>query len=252
MAFPAPVRNHATNAPRVRIGSAGASVDGGERRAMWVKICGVRDAATAARVAAARPDAIGLNFFPRSSRYVTPDVARTIAQALPAEIAPVGVFVNSTPQAAAEIVQSCGLQAAQFHGDESPADLAAFQRLCPAARLIRAWRMASTGLAALATWLDECRALGVSLSACLIDAYVPGAYGGTGVAVNWRRLREEYDAAQWPPLILAGGLTADNVAEAVRAARPWGVDVASGVETAPGVKDFAAVEAFIANARRAE
>ena len=111
--------------------------------------------------------------------------------------------------------------------------------------------MEGTSLTGLASHLGECQSAGVTLAGCLIDSRVPGAYGGTGQIVPWKSLANEYQRIDWPPLILAGGLTADNVAEAIQAVQPWGVDVASGVEASPAVKDLQLVARFIENARNA-
>jgi phosphoribosylanthranilate isomerase len=219
---------------------------------VWTKICGVRDPATLSWLLPLAPSAIGLNFHPPSPRSVAPEVAADIARQLPSAIETVGVFVNRPVDDVAAIAEQVGLTRVQFHGDELPALLAEFQRRCPAVKLIRAWRMSSAGLADLASYLDECRDLGVTLSACLVDAHMPGSYGGTGAVVPWEPLRAEYQAATWPPLILAGGLHGGNVAAAIRAVQPWGVDVASGVESSPGVKDLTLTEQFLAAARTAE
>ncbi|HVW02475.1 MAG TPA: phosphoribosylanthranilate isomerase, partial [Planctomycetaceae bacterium] len=110
------------------------------------------------------------------------------------------------------------------------------------------YRMGPAGLAPLEEYLHHCRSHSAAPHACVIDAHVSGSYGGTGQAVPWDRLHEEY-RAEWPKLILAGGLNPENVARAIHVARPWGVDTASGVESAPGVKDFERVRQFIAAAR---
>lgn len=219
---------------------------------MWVKICGVRDEATAAWVAACRPDAIGLNFFPRSPRFVDLAVATRIGKSLPAGIEAIGVFVNATRDRAeqvSEIVQQVDLHGVQFHGDESPEDLAAVMEACPVGtKIIRSWTP-DDDWERLPRYVQACRDLGVDIAAILMDAHAPGQYGGTGQTVDWAALRSRYDFQSWPPLLLAGGLKPDNVASAIQTVQPWGVDVASGVESAPGVKDRERVQAFITNAR---
>ena len=214
---------------------------------MWTKICGIRDVATARQVATLRPSAIGLNFFSRSPRCVSPPIAREIVAALPDGVEPVGLFVNHSVAEIVETSRQCGLTTVQLHGDEPPEFLA---ELAAAAdvRVIRAHRQGDEGLEPLRQYLDHCTQLGVGLFAVLIDARVEGQYGGTGRRAPWPLLREDYDRAHWPPLILAGGLQPGNVAEAIDAVRPWGVDVAGGVETAPGCKDLSAVAAFLQNA----
>jgi phosphoribosylanthranilate isomerase len=215
---------------------------------VWTKICGVRDLPAAIAIAKLRPAAIGLNFYPASPRCVDDVTATRIVASLPAEVEPVGVFVNATVDRIAEVVDWVGLRRIQLHGDESPAFARAVHDRCPQAGLIRAWRMGATGLDELAAFLNQCRALGVTISGCLVDAHVAGSYGGTGAVVPWDRLRVEYRRDEWPPLILAGGLHPGNVADAIAAVQPWGVDVASGVESAPGVKDLLRVEQFLSAA----
>lgn len=216
---------------------------------MWTKICGIKDVPTAKAVAALRPDAIGLNFFPRSVRHVPLETAAEIVRTLPNRVEAVGVFVNHSAAEVDTICTRCGLKTAQLHGDEPPELLAELLLRQPALQLVRAFRMGAEKLQPFGDYLDRCRALGITLRACLVDAHVAGQYGGTGQTVPWDVLREEYRRDIWPPLILAGGLTAENVAEAIRAANPWGVDVAGGVESSPGVKDLAKVERFLAAAR---
>ncbi len=221
---------------------------------MWIKICGVRDEMTAQWVAACQPDAIGLNFYPRSPRYVEPTVAARIAAVLPPGIEAIGVFVNATQDRAAEIagiVREVGLNGVQFHGTESPGDLAAVMQACPTGtKVIRSW-IAEGDWSQLPQYVEACNALGVEISAILMDAHAPGQYGGTGKTVDWVALRSQYDFAAWPPLLLAGGLKPENVADAIRTVQPWGVDVASGVESSPGVKDPDRVRTFIAAGRSA-
>ncbi len=219
---------------------------------MWVKICGIRDAATAAAGARFGPDAIGLNFFDASPRCVARDVAATIVRALPEHVEPVGVFVNHRPEVVAEICGQSGINTVQLHGDETPDDLAALVRANDSLKLIRAFRMemGADSLAPLNDYLDRCTQLGVTPVGCLIDAFSRSAYGGTGKAVDWTQLANGYRRESWPPLILAGGLTPANLSQAIDVVHPWGVDVAGGVESSPGVKDLALVERFIGIARQ--
>jgi phosphoribosylanthranilate isomerase len=213
---------------------------------MWIKICGIRDAATAREVAKLKPQAIGLNFYARSPRAVAPETAAEIAQALPAEVAAVGVFVNHTLAEVEQLRRDCELDFVQLHGDEPPEFLA---ELDPRT-VIRAFRVGAEGLTDVAAYLERCRALGALPAACLIDSRVEGTYGGSGRTVAWDLLEREYPQSGWPPLILAGGLHPGNIAAAIEAVRPWGVDVASGVESAPAQKDLRLVEEFIAHASR--
>lgn len=219
---------------------------------MWVKICGVRDEATAAWVAACRPDAIGLNFHPPSPRSVSPETAARIVAAVPAGIDVFGVFVNAAhhrAQQVGKIVRDVGLHGVQFHGLEAPVDVVSVMQECPpGTKAIRSWT-ADDDWAQLPRYIESCRRHGVELSAILFDAHAPGQYGGTGKTVDWAMLRSRYDFAAWPPLLLAGGLKPENVADAIQTVQPWGVDVASGVESSPGVKDPERVQLFITNAR---
>lgn len=218
---------------------------------MWIKICGIRDAQTARQIAGLGATALGLNFYPASPRAVSVEAAGEIVRSLPREIEPVGVFVNEPPGAVEAACRRSGIATVQVHGDESPESLAELHRLWPAVKLVRAWRMGPEGLAPLAEHLAACDRLGVRPAACLIEARVDGVYGGSGVRAPWHLLAEQYRHGEWPPLVLAGGLTPENVAEAVAAVRPWGVDVAGGVESSPGRKDLDRVALFIDKAREA-
>jgi phosphoribosylanthranilate isomerase len=218
---------------------------------MWVKICGVRDEATAERICQLSPDAIGLNFYSGSPRRVSRDIATRIADLTGDAVQRVGVFVNQSASEIEDLVGICRLNAIQLHGDESPAQISTIAKRLPGIRIYRAWRMDGESLAGLGEHLVDCHTAGVVPVGCLIDARVKGSYGGTGQVVPWAALEREYQRDAWPPLILAGGLTEDNVTAAIRAVRPWGVDVASGVESAPGVKDLELVRRFLKNARNA-
>jgi phosphoribosylanthranilate isomerase len=224
-----------------------------------VKICGVTNATDVALAIDAGADALGLNFFEGSTRYLTAEVAaRLVTEArrcheTPIEKLPwarptnllasletasrlgkrakslqlVGVFVNRNADEIASICQDTKLSSVQLHGDESPADVAAFERVGSQWSLIRARRFDDRGVAAIADDLDACKKAGRPPDAVLVDA------------------------KRWlgdTPLVLAGGLTPDNVAEAIRIVRPAAVDVASGVESSPGKKDPVKVRAFVANA----
>lgn len=211
---------------------------------MWVKICGIRDEPTALAVAEAGADAIGLNFYPGSPRCIDVETAARITAALPATVEPVGVFVNASVRHMREVAGQCGLRTLQLHGDEPPEVLRELREF----RLIRAFRVGEGGLAEVRAELARLTAMQVELAGCLIDARVAGVYGGTGVTAPWSLLAAEWPSLGGPPLILAGGLTPQNVAQAVRICRPWGVDVAGGVESAPGVKNLEQVRAFLRNA----
>lgn len=199
-----------------------------------VKICGVTRVADALHAAHAGADAIGLNFYPRSPRCVSRETAAAIAAALPEGVCRVGVFVDAGREEIAAVAATVGLDAIQFHGDEPRALCAGWDR--PTIKAVRV-----DGPQALAAAADY------PVDYLLADAHVVGLPGGTGrrVPVAW------LVGVPSQRLILAGGLTPETVAEAVRAVRPAAVDVASGVESAPGIKDPEKVERFIANARTA-
>lgn len=219
---------------------------------MWIKICGIRDPDSAIAVCACQPQAIGLNFYPESPRFVAPSPARDIVDQLPVAIEAVAVFVNAEPNEISECCREYNIRTAQLHGDESPEHVDRLHRLHPELRLIRAFRVGSDGTDAVATWIAECHQRQVPLRACLIDSRSDGAFGGTGKTAPWNIVSNQYRSGEWPPLLLAGGLTPVNVGTAIRAVRPWGVDVASGVESSPGIKDAVLVHAFIRAARPAE
>jgi phosphoribosylanthranilate isomerase len=196
-----------------------------------VKICGVTTPDDAALAVAAGADAIGVNLWPGSKRYVTPEAARDVLAAVPAGVLKVGVFVDAPSDDVAHLIKELELDRAQLHGDEAPAHFGRLDR-----RLIRVVRVRdASSFEAEAGW---------SPALWLYDAFVDG-YGGAGVQAPWPLIA----AHARRPYLLAGGLTPENVAAAVAATRPDGVDVASGVESSPRKKDPAKVAAFIAAAR---
>ncbi len=202
-----------------------------------VKVCGVTSVVDTTLAVQCGADLIGLNFYPLSPRCVSLSTALEIRAAIPAGVWCVGVFVNAAREWIASLAGQLALQAVQFHGDEGEADL-------------RGWSCAT--IKAVHARPDEPFPKWEQFPAdyLLLDTHRPGRYGGTGEAFAWAR------AAALPPqqvsrLILAGGLTPRNVATAVRAVRPWAVDVASGVESAPGRKDPEKLRAFITNAKTA-
>jgi phosphoribosylanthranilate isomerase len=200
-----------------------------------VKICGITNAADAGHAAACGADALGFVFYAGSPRCVTPEQVREIVAGLPPFVTRVGLFVNEESQRIREIVAACGLDAVQLHGDEPPPDC-----VLPPLRVIKGVRpRTEADLAPLAAY---------PVTALLVDAAVPGQFGGTGQRADWA-LAARLSARQ--RVILAGGLTPANVAAAVRQVRPYGVDVASGVEAAPGRKDPERVAQFIRAAREA-
>ncbi len=203
--------------------------------AVRVKICGITRPADARMAAAAGADLIGLNFWPNSRRAVSVLRAREIVAELPAGVGRVGIFVNASRQEVAEALAAVPLDLIQFHGDEPAADLRDWP--CP---VVRAVRLSSPN--------DASRALADFPEGFLLcEGQAAGGYGGAGVGFDWKLAL----AVPRDRLILAGGLGAGNVAAAVRLLRPWAVDVASGVEQAPGIKDPVLVREFIENAKAA-
>lgn len=201
-----------------------------------VKICGITSVADGLAAAEAGADMIGLMFYEQSPRHITLAQAAEIARALPPFVLRVGVFVNPAEDEVTRAIGECGLSLLQFHGDETPEFCTQFGLMS-----LKALRMRDAeSLKTLAQFNTD---------AYLLDAYSPGARGGTGATFNWDLAVEAQKLGK--PIFLAGGLTPENVAEAVRKVRPFAVDVSSGVESAPGKKDHAKVRAFIQSARNA-
>lgn len=213
-----------------------------------IKICGLKTLPDALAAIEAGADLLGFNFYPKSPRYIEPVACAEITAILREEhpaVTLVGVFVNSPAEEIRATLQTAHLHLAQLHGDESPEMVA---ELAPLA--FKAIRLKSD---ARADWEAEKRMASViqlsasksapqSAPALLVDASVPGLYGGSGVTANWDAAAQ---LAKQIPLLLAGGLTPENVADAIARVQPWGVDTASGVESAPGVKDPAKMQAFV-------
>jgi phosphoribosylanthranilate isomerase len=199
---------------------------------VFVKICGITNEDDALLAVALGADAVGFVFAP-SPRQIAPQQVYDITRRLPPEILTVGVFRDETPGRVVEICQSAGVRGAQLHGHETPADVAAVSQHVP-------WVIKSV----VAGSVDAARADTFGTRAVLVDAPSPGS----GRVFDWGILMEMPEVER---LILAGGLTPENVASAIATVRPWGVDVASGVETAPGRKDPVAMRRFIEAARDA-
>jgi phosphoribosylanthranilate isomerase len=219
---------------------------------MWIKICGLTEPSQARAIAALRPDAIGLNFYPQSPRFVSVAAARKITDAVGPQIERIGVFVEPTAEELRRTVADCGLSGVQIHSaDEEHALAEMALDAGPITRRICGFQVGLAGLTHLKTYLKDHKPSDWIADACLADALVKGMYGGTGQSPPWHVLRDEYRHGEWPRLILAGGLRPESVAEGITTVRPWGVDVASGVESAPGIKDVEKVARFILEARRA-
>lgn len=195
-----------------------------------VKICGIKTVDDALAAMDAGADMLGFNFYPKSPRYIDPGICRDIMAVMRkyGHLTYVGVFVNASMAEIRATVETCALSLVQLHGDEPPEMVQAFQGMA-----FKAFRGQPRKLA---------QYVRAQPPAFLIDASVPGQYGGTGLQADWSAAA---DLATQYPILLAGGLTPENVAEAVRQVNPWGVDVASGVESSPGVKDPARMQAFV-------
>lgn len=208
-----------------------------------VKVCGLTSVGEALSCAQAGVDWIGLNFYEGSPRRIDHSVAAEIVSALPPSCTPVGLFVNRPPEDVAETADRLGIRVVQLHGDEPPETLLALQDF----QVVRAFRLADPeAVDRMRDYLDRTEALGCPPFAVLVDGYAPGQAGGTGRLVD----ADLFEILpRLPRLILAGGLTAENVAERVARVHPWMVDVASGVESSPGRKDRSRVAAFVKAAK---
>ena len=217
--------------------------------AFRIKICGITTVEDAVAVAQAGADAVGLNFYPMSRRSVSREMAGRIVEVLPPEVVKVGLFVNAAADEVIETFDGLGLDLIQLHGDEPPEFLASLGDR----PVMRAFRVGPEGLGATRDFLEACGRLACMPKLTLLDAYRPGTYGGTGLLADWARLKSYPSVVSLaaPPLVLAGGLTPDNVAEAIGAVHPSGVDTASGVERSPGRKDPDLVRRFVESARGA-
>jgi len=204
-----------------------------------IKICGVTNIRDARACAASGADMVGLNFYPRSPRYIEPKVARQIVEAIPRSVQPVGVFVDALADEIRRIANATGIRCVQLHGDFS---LETCGELGREFRVIRAF-------CTDARFRPKETAL---YSGCdiLVDAHHPDLRGGTGLTCDWPTARATLPFARF--LILSGGLNAQNIGQAVGAVTPHAVDVCSSVETAPGAKDYRAIKNFVAAVRMAE
>ena len=201
-----------------------------------VKICGITSEADALAAAEAGVDAIGLMFYEGSPRHVTLEQAKAISAALPPHVMRVGVFVNAEEAFVHQALTECMLNILQFHGDETPEECSRYPVMT-----LKAFRVQGEGTLAQ---LEAYPSAGY-----LLDAYVKDALGGTGATFNWDLAVRAQEFGK--PIFLAGGLTPENVAEAVRKVQPFGVDVSSGVEIEPGRKDAEQMRTFVAAAKGA-
>jgi phosphoribosylanthranilate isomerase len=202
-----------------------------------IKICGIRTVTDALAAMEVGADLIGFNFYPKSPRYITVGQCRDIMTVMRkyGHVKYVGVFVNASVDEIRATMETCRLSLAQLHGDETPEMMSQLD-----GKAFKAFR-------GIPESVDEFARS--ESPAFLVDASVKGLYGGSGVTADWNGAAE---LAKKYPLLLAGGLTPENVAEAIRRVKPWGVDVASGVESTPGVKDPSKMKAFVQAVRNGE
>jgi phosphoribosylanthranilate isomerase len=234
-----------------------------------IKICGITNLTDATAAIEAGADMLGFNFYPKSPRFIDIGLCSDITSRLRSQYAHVvfvGVFVNMPPSEVYTTIETCGLALAQLHGDETPEDVAALNGR--AFKAIRTTDETETQITEfirfsvsksvptsvsqfhpLSTSVSQFHPLSTSVSqpALLVDAAVKGVYGGSGVVADWSVAEK---LAKQIPLLLAGGLTPENAAEALRQVQPWGVDVASGVEASPGKKDFDKMKRFVEAVRK--
>lgn len=195
-----------------------------------IKICGITNRVDALAAVEAGASALGFNFYAKSPRYVTPHEAASITAQLPEGIVRVGVFVNETMASVMPVMEECGLDVAQFHGAQPQID-----QVVP----WQVWRAFAVDADWQPTSLDQWPA-----DAYLLDAPAGAEYGGTGRSFDWTRAR-----GTGRKVIVAGGLSPDNVAAAIATATPWGVDACSKLESSPGIKDHEKLRAFVRNAK---
>jgi phosphoribosylanthranilate isomerase len=202
-----------------------------------VKVCGITNLDDALAAVNAGADALGFNFYPPSPRYITPETARTIIDRLPREVLTVGVFVNQELEAVEKTASGAGISALQLHGAESPE----YCRALKGRYLIKVF--ATDFEFKPETVLDY------DVQAIMLDAFDKKTFGGTGKLSDWAIARKTRDL--FPRLFLAGGLSAENVGEAIEQVNPYAVDACSLIEVAPGRKDHVRMHAFVAAVRKA-
>lgn len=203
-----------------------------------IKICGITNKVDALAAADLGADMLGFVFYGPSARYVPPSVAEDIINELPPSVASIGVFVDEKAEDVLRIAEDAGLSGLQFHGDETPGYCALFKGKYP---VIKAFRVR--------TQADLKAVNDYPVDYLLFDAYAEGTKGGTGTAFDWKVLK---DFELLKPVIVSGGLTPDTVGRAISELAPYGVDVSSGIEQAPGKKDHALLKRFILNVRKSQ
>lgn len=201
-----------------------------------VKICGITNPDDAHVAVEAGADMIGFIFYPPSPRYVTPERAQTIVEHLPPEVSAVGVFVNETAKAITRVAEVSGVKKVQLHGDEAPSVCAALS--LPVIKVFRFTERVQ----------PEMMADYATVDAFMIEGFHESLYGGGGAMADWQQVATLHGYGR---IILAGGLTPENVRQAIQVAQPYAVDVGSGVEASPGQKDWHKVRAFVQQAKSA-
>ena len=203
-----------------------------------IKICGITNKPDALKAVQLEADMLGFVFYKKSKRYVEPRIAEDIINELPPSVAKVGVFVDEDAKMVMNIAQDASLDTLQFHGSETPEYCNAFK---DSYKVIKAFRLKDKGDLKGINKYDT--------DLYLLDTYMEYSSGGTGKAFDWKML-EDFELLR--PIILSGGLTPDNVASAIKDIAPYGVDVSTGVESAPGKKDHILMAKFIQNVRKAD
>ncbi|GBE13922.1 N-(5'-phosphoribosyl)anthranilate isomerase [bacterium BMS3Bbin14] len=210
------------------------------RARIRIKMCGITRMADAAAAVAAGVDALGFIFFEKSPRYISPEAARLIIEQLPPFVDAVGVFVDKKNDEVDEIIQYCRLGYVQLHGAESPKYCEHLVRFASPCQVIKAFRVGGH------TSGDEFAVYAPHVKGFLLDTFRPDQVGGTGTSFDWSIVA---DLNLQKPFILAGGLDVNNIAAAIQAVRPYGVDVSSGVERQPGIKDHRLIREFVSAVR---
>ncbi len=203
---------------------------------MFIKICGITKVENAIQVAELGVDAIGLNFFQKSKRFIDDKTAVEICEALPKKVLKIGLFVNSSADEINQKLEKIPLDLLQFHGNETPEFCSQWND-----KVIRAISPKEEKDLEIIKSFDFAKMI-------IVDASVPGQYGGTGEKANWNLAVKAITNFN-KPILLAGGLTPKNIAEAIKFVKPFGVDVASGIESSPGIKDFEKLQKFISNCK---
>lgn len=207
-----------------------------------VKVCGITREQDLAAAIAAGVDSVGLVFYPKSKRHLSLTQATELVEKIPAFVSVVALFLNPQQAEVEQVIDAIAPEILQFHGDESAAFCEQFGR-----RYIKGVAMGGSGSANASEYLQAARAAHPKCSGFLLDGHAPGEMGGSGLAFDWSNAPRASI-----PLIVAGGLTPDNVASAIAQMHPWAVDVSSGVEDAPGIKSAVKIHAFLAAVRAAD